>query len=381
MNRTIYLPISVNYVSHWGFWEAAREILQNAIDTNDFDVEMMRRSGILSVTSGGGKLDLSTLMLGESSKRDDESSIGKYGEGYKLAMLVLCRLGMGVTIRNGSDKWVASIKEHPELKSECLCISVSEYFYGDIDDKVTFTIDGLNHEHFNDIETKFIDPGCDFDVVAEYCGSTCFEYDEYERKVFVGGLYVCDLDDDYHYSYNFAPSILELDRDRASVSEFNLQYEATRLITSSGNLGLLADLANDSAKDISNYYNPRTSNYSYGSASNSDEDNKKLEKFAVEGFISNYGENAYPISRSDNEKKKSLTTDKCISLGLKPVVVEQALFNILPQELKDKITHAKIDKSVSAVLCDYLERNKKHMRSKPAKELMYIIEALVVKGL
>ena len=227
-SETIHLPISSNYVGHWGFWEATREILQNAIDTKNYSVSRMEASGILKIKSLAGAMELSTLMLGESSKRDDENSIGKYGEGYKLALLVLCREGYDVLIKNGFDCWRVSIENHPQLNVECLTINVFHNVYIDEGDEneVSFIINGLNDEQFEMINDNFIDKNMEyFEVHAENEGSYCFEYSQYEddpKKVFVGGLFVCDLpeNDDYHYSYNFAPNVLELDRDRKSVDSF-----------------------------------------------------------------------------------------------------------------------------------------------------------------
>ena len=77
----IELPISINYVSHWGFWQGIRELLQNAIDTKDYKVIESPRDNLIKIISHGGLLTLKSLMLGESTKRDDDSSIGKYGGG------------------------------------------------------------------------------------------------------------------------------------------------------------------------------------------------------------------------------------------------------------------------------------------------------------
>jgi len=383
----IHLPISSNYVNHWGFWEAIREILQNAIDTKNYNVSRMEPSGILKIKSLAGAMNLSTLMLGESSKRDDEESIGKYGEGYKLALLVLCREGYDVLIKNGFDCWRVSIENHPQLNVECLTINVFRDVYIDEGDEneVSFIINGLGSDQFQLIDENYIDKDMNnFAVEAENDGSYCFEYSQYDepKKVFVGGLFVCDLpeSDDYHYSYNFAPNILELDRDRKSVDSFYLQYEATKLLSSAGEFELLASMANSGATDVSDYYKISPTGGSYCAGGETETTNEdQVQKFALEGFIKNHGEKAYPLlSNMDSDRTKAIT-EQCIELGLTPVTVTKALYDMLPKELK-KISPVDVKDPISKVLEDFIASNKKHMRSKATKNLLDIIKSLKMNG-
>lgn len=383
-NQLIHLPISTNYVGHWGFWESVREILQNAIDTGDYSVNELRTSGIIKINSNAGAMDLSTLMLGESSKRDDSSKIGKYGEGYKLALLVLCRLGHDVLIKNGVDCWRVSIDKHPQLNSDCLAIEVIKNTYIDEqeDTEVSFVISGLRSDHFEIIRANYLGESmCDFNVIAENEGSYCFEYDDYEevRKVFIGGLFVCDLPEDknYRYSYNFAADVLELDRDRKTVDTFYLQYEATRLLSESGDIETLSYLANSNFEDISDYYNT-TSGIFY--TSSGDRGNKiEVKKLAFDGFIKKNGENSFPINAHFDSEKKNALTKYCMSAGLIPVVVSKALYEMLPDDAK-KTNSVQIKGKISTALDDFIERNKKHIRSKAKKELLEIIESLKLNG-
>ena len=137
---TIYLPISTGYVKHWSFWEAVRELIQNKVDQGTGGIYTENNSLIIQTT--GALLDVSTLLLGESSKSDDSTKIGCYGEGYKLALLVLNREGYEVTIHNGRDKWETSIKAHPQLGGQCLAIDISKDWFPEIyDNQVIFEIE------------------------------------------------------------------------------------------------------------------------------------------------------------------------------------------------------------------------------------------------
>lgn len=383
-NQLIHLPISTNYVGHWGFWEAVREILQNAIDTGDYSVNELQSVGIIKINSNAGAMDLSTLMLGESSKRDDSSKIGKYGEGYKLALLVLCRLGHEVIIKNGVDCWRVSIDKHPQLNTDCLTIEVIKNTYVDEQEntEVSFVISGLRTEHFEIIHTNYLGESmCDFNVIAENEGSYCFEYDDYKdvRKVFVGGLFVCDLPDDkdYRYSYNFAPDVLNLDRDRKTVDTFYLQYEATRILSESGDFETLSYLANNNYDDVSDYYS--TTIGSVHSSSGEVKNKSEVMKLALDGFVKKNGENAFPISADFNSEKRNALTKYCMTSGLIPIIVSKALYDMLPDDAK-KTNSVQIRGKISTALDEFIERNKKHIRSKAKKELLEIIESLKLNG-
>ena len=100
------LGMSLNYVSNWTAVEAIREIFQNALDAEVMDpVNKMSYSydsenQILRICNKKGVLSTSSLLLGNSSKRDNKNTIGSHGEGYKVATIVLLREGLGLKIYN-----------------------------------------------------------------------------------------------------------------------------------------------------------------------------------------------------------------------------------------------------------------------------------------
>jgi hypothetical protein len=386
-NQIIQLPISVNYVNHWGFWEATRELLQNAIDTKDFKVIKSTYDRLIKIQSNGGTLDLSTLMLGETSKNNDDSTIGKYGEGYKLAMLVLCRMGYNLQIANGNDLWLTSIAPHDQLGSNCLTIEVISDYFEDRGDRVEFVINGMTNDDFDIIESNYLEME-NFEVFAEYNDSYCFDYDYDQdedniKKVFVGGLFVCDLKNDdnnnYRFSYNFAPNVLELDRDRNAVDSFYLQYYATKLLVDSGNLELLIKIANDGFADVSDYYQPSTTGGG-GSHHIDGQNESEISNMALKSFLSKNGENAFPIKSNILEAEKQALRIEAVKRGLVPVDVKVCVYDILPIELKDKVNIVKLKGKVSSALELFLSDNKKHMRSKAVKNLSSLIQSIKLKG-
>lgn len=107
------LSLSRDYVSNWGTQEAIRELLQNAIDSNSNGHEMYidynSNKELLTIGNKYTSIGSEELILGNSSKRNDSSQIGCYGEGFKLALLVLLRNGYKVWINNCKKKMVTKI--------------------------------------------------------------------------------------------------------------------------------------------------------------------------------------------------------------------------------------------------------------------------------
>lgn len=97
--KTIKYPVSVKYRENWGEWEAIREIVQNAMDTGTKVVKKYdSKKGTLVVKDSGSGFDLKNLLIGEGDK-DGVSSIGKFHEGMKFALLVCARDGIKVRIQ------------------------------------------------------------------------------------------------------------------------------------------------------------------------------------------------------------------------------------------------------------------------------------------
>lgn len=90
----IETAISTEYVPNWGMVEAIREILQEAFDAKakyNCEVRFHKGKNKFIIEDNGPGLPISDLALGKSSKRNNNNLIGQFGEGLKLAMLVVAR--------------------------------------------------------------------------------------------------------------------------------------------------------------------------------------------------------------------------------------------------------------------------------------------------
>ena len=104
--RKYELSISADYVPDWGTTEAMREFFQNAIDeetrdsSNKMFFEYDPNEQIVRIGNKHSDLDIKTLLFGVTTKKEDREMIGNHGEGYKIATVVLLRMGKSVVFRN-----------------------------------------------------------------------------------------------------------------------------------------------------------------------------------------------------------------------------------------------------------------------------------------
>lgn len=407
MSNKIYLTLSVNYVEGWGFWEAARELIANAKDAGSEEIQSFNDRGDrwVSIKSQGGSIPTESLLLGNSSNRSNEDAIGKFGEGQKLAMLVLTRMDYTLRIKNGFDRWLVTLENHPQLNSQCLCVEIQENFYGVEDtqeDIVEVTILGLTDEDAQELTDKYL-PDESFiynldegDLLLNFEGNHIFRYlsDTYPedrmtledngnpKKVFVNGLFVCDLPDEYVFSYNLKPNRITLDRDRNSVSTWDLQREVAELLEDAGAYELMVQMSEEKVPDLYEYYTPsryKSAVYGGGSGEREESVSEVLKSLSSDKFKAKHGENSVAVSLSGSQAKRQVIMNRIKLAGKIAVEVPETQYKLLSEELKivPEITWQQRQTPVQMVQ-SYLEGNKKHLRSKAKKELEKLIEDLIL---
>jgi len=297
------LPLSRNYVSHWGLWEAVREILQNAYDqevqdsncTVEFKYDEVEHS--LSVSTSGSRLSKSSLVFGNTNKTD-ERMIGKFGEGYKLALLVLTRLEHTVKIINQDEIWLVAFEHDHDFDSEVLSIYVSRSKL-----KLTgvlFKIYGVSSEQYASINENIYRIGRLEDQILDD--------ERYKGRIYVGGLFV-SFNKEYKKGYNFSPKSVQLDRDRGTLDGFNLSYATSKLwaAESSYRSSELVALLMDQANDVQYVdYHPVAD----------------LPKAVYNHYVSIYGEDTIPVT---NQKD----VEKVIQSGRKWTLVPEIVWTLI----------------------------------------------------
>lgn len=343
--------------------------------------------------------------MGMSGKRDDNSSIGQHGEGALLAMLVLLRAGKGIRIKNGFDKILPTIEPHPQLGGDCLTIEIIENFYGieDTDgNSVDITVHNLTDEDAilldeNYLAEDFMNWIDSDDLLVNHEGNQIFRYDTNictedrgnlcdkgnPKKVFVNGLFVCDLPDKYVFSYNLTPDRIELDRDRKSVDTWNLQQQVADLLELSGSFELMVQMSEQKVPDLYEWYTPssyRKASVGGGWCSDNVESvNHKLKTLATESFIKRNGEKAIAVNVEMQQSKRDIIKNRLKLMGYTPVEVPKTNYKMLDKTVTEIPYCTPVQGMTPKKMVEqFMEDNKKHMRSKARKQLEKLIEDLVL---
>lgn len=375
--KLVKLSLTEDYVSHWSWWQGARELLQNAIDTGKFDVNFKHDS--LHITSHGGKIPVNALLMGKSSKKEDPTTIGKFGEGMKLGFLVLLREGAEIEVLNGVDRWKPKFVYDEMFDSKVLAIEIDEECLEGGEDYVEVNIYNIPSWAIDEIKDNYA-PTTSRDIIIENSRGKAYAKDSNNQEctLFVNGLYVTTLrNGKYKFDYDFKPETFVLDRDRDSVNEYELKYNANNLLSESDDIELLAQLALENYDDLALFSGRRKKNSSFYSYSRTEDEEDQLADKAVELFEKKYGENAYPINEGWSEGKRRVVTETAIAKGWTPVTVKQAVYRMVQNSYD--VDH-QVDQILSFKPLDFLEsfltKHKRRLYSKPRREIEGVVKLL-----
>lgn len=356
--KIVPLSIAKSYVGHWSWWEGIRELLQNAVDTGDYDVRTARNE--ITITSRGGKIPISSLLMGKSSKEDDDSTIGKFGEGMKLAFLVLSRLGADVLVDNIDENWCPVFEYNETFQEDCLAVQITPK---QPSDEVKISIKGIPLDVIELVSERFLPLSGRTPIYEAYNGEAYEKSEDIDGcYVYINGIFVSEVEGKYKFDYNFQPGAFNLDRDRNTAKDFEVKWEASRLLSDAGEFLLIAELAAEGYDDV------QSAEYQSGYRSNNAKE--MMNKRAVEMFFEKNGHNAWPINRDWDSSKKLFVSTKVIEGGFVPVEVPSMLYKLLAESFKlsENVKNMMVFRPIDYI-ASFLEKHRRNMRSKPVKEL------------
>ena len=208
--KEMIYPISLDYVPEWGLWEVVRELVSNAIDSQT-EYNITVEEGNLLICDNGEGLAIRQLLMGVSEKQS-ENSIGQFGEGLKLALLVLTRMGYDAEIFSGTL--------HITNRSDMIDgIEVLKLQY-----TTNSQVEGTKIiiHNWNDSPT-FEDRFLTDDMIALKNENGALLK---VPKLFIKGVYTQELPD-YLYGYNL--DSIQMNRDRSTVSEWEVESAVGRI--------------------------------------------------------------------------------------------------------------------------------------------------------
>lgn len=328
----IELTLAPNYVPTWTLVDAIRELFQNALDQqkqnneNEASWNYDDVTGVLTISNATSKLTAASLLLGQTTKADDKSTIGQFGEGYKIATLVLLREGKNVVFYNygAREIWRPRFVKSRRFGTDILTFFIEKKA---IWEKVpsadlVIAIDGISaDEYYNQIVPSNLHLRSDFEVIEE----TVFgDIINLAGKVFVNGLYVCDYEP-CTYGYNFKPEHIRLDRDRKMISDFDLRWMASKMWSTCKDTDKVLEMIADGKADVA-----FLDSVSYTSS---------WRDLAAEKFKSVYGPEAIPVTSQEELDK--------VPTGYKGIVVNSNYSSLISESssfvMPRPLDHSPID--------------------------------------
>lgn len=318
------LTVSPDYVRGWGLWEAIRELVQNAQDAlgQGYDLKIWHRpkdfGGTLVLKNIGVTIDRQKLVLGSSDKGGVAGMRGKFGEGFKLAAVVLRRMGVELRIASGDEGWKFEVEPSDQFDgARLLTVHTSKRPY---DNSVQVEVRGITAGEWDEIQTRILfmrAPNVERVAAVEGCGRVLFE-DQYRGKLYHRGIYVGPMPDEFRFGYDL--DNVELDRDRKLAEPWSLRWEITKLLnTGVQHKAINADLMMELLNSECGESKAIAANVEYGYTGSMGDAIAAL-------FKEEYGDNAAPVESMGESVE-------CEHHGLKGVVVRPALRRVLERSL------------------------------------------------
>lgn len=296
------LSLAKNYVADWNYVDAVREIFQNALDQqhlsedNDMFIDYDKEEEVLRIGNKTSVLDKRSLLLGATTKDDDDGLIGQFGEGYKIATLVLTREEHKVVFYNYGAKeiWRPRFVRSTRYGGEDILTFFTEKksIWNKVpNNHLVVEINNITGEQYEKIKESNLHLQDVGDVYETKQGRILRE-DRYKGQVYVNGLFVCDYKD-YEFGYDFKPKYLELDRDRKLVSDFSLRWLSSGMwnqVKDDSLRGVILDLIAEGSADVEFI----TSN-GFGGAMGSE----NMANEAYLQFREEHGTRAVPVSNNE----------------------------------------------------------------------------------
>ncbi len=201
-------PIVTDYVKSWTPLEAARELISNCLDGKG---EVAFEEGVLVLTNKNTKLDKQCLLLGHSDKQ--ANSIGQYGEGMKLAALVLCRDGLEFSFQNANEMWQWKLKHSKMLGAKVLQMHTKKCQGTD----VIIKIHGLDEAKVRG-RCLALQPA---EIIHSSSYGEILDLPE-QGHIYVGGQWV--YQSDCKLNYNLPVGKVKMNRDRGMLDSFYLKW-------------------------------------------------------------------------------------------------------------------------------------------------------------
>ena len=345
------LAISTGYVPDWGIVEAFRELFQNALDNeitnpeNKMEWDYNKDTETLKVSNKTSVLQAESLLLGSSTKADDPETIGKHGEGYKIAFMVLLRNNKKIKVYNYGNRetWEVKLVKSKRYNGQLLTTVYveKEAFWSKVpNNNLTIEVTGITEGEYKDIVGKNLHLRSNTVSKFKMQGRGDIILNSEEAcNIYVKGLFVTKING-LKFGYDFEPKVLGLDRDRKLVDSFNVSWESSILWQNA------ADKQDDLKKEAVKLIKDQALDVAY--VHTISYNNYALYNAVAGDFFDEYGDNAVPVTSNSEYDMVANSGD------YKPVIVNEKTAEIIKKSSKAEVINPEIYKSVKDQLREML---------------------------
>jgi hypothetical protein len=228
--RRYSLNISPRYAANWGVWEVCREIVCNAMDADSLFTQHSPDDNTLIVETSTEPTLAQLFMVGEGTKCAGGETIGQFGEGFKLAALAASRTSGASLVAETSTKRISfGIERCHEVDADGLVALIEDIDQPDIK--------GLRVS-VNMARAGVIMHGRILDKTES---GPIPKHDPLMMKIYVKGVWICDLARPSLYDWNL--NNLTINRDRNIASETSIAIYMSSELEWGDNDAILAGLA------------------------------------------------------------------------------------------------------------------------------------------
>lgn len=207
--KYINLNLAPTYVPNWGAWEVARELACNAIDA---DPEGMRieaeGSDTITISTNTVPELAELLIVGHGTKRPGGPTIGQFGEGAKMAALAATRAGGTIVLRTPGSTIEFLFRK--VMGTDTLHAKVTKEQNGE-----GFTASVVMQDVARALEGRIL-PACPIGPMPRS--------EPEGMRVYIQGVYITTMKGTAIWDWNISGEGVTLNRDRATVSEFEVGW-------------------------------------------------------------------------------------------------------------------------------------------------------------
>lgn len=372
------LPFATTYVPDWTYVQAFRELFQNALDNetenpeNEMLFEYDKENQTLSVCNKTSALEMNSLLLGSTTKANNEDTIGQHGEGYKIAFLVLLREHKTITVLNYGKRETWEVKLVKSRRYSGNLVPVIKVNRDAIWKKapshdLTITVGNISEEEYENVVKHNLNIQDSVQALEIQGGNRVLTCESERGNIYVKGLFVCHKTD-LRYGYDFAPKLLKLDRDRRMVESFDLVWSTSgfwKLLFSQKIMqSEVMEMIEENALDVR--YIENNSSSLYGAPANANQDIS--ESLAIR-FRSTKGSNAIPVT-CDEELE---TVNES---GKKPVIVNSVMASYLKKAQETEIEQPGEKVSVAEELENFMSDIEHKLTESEIDRFMELIDSV-----